>query len=362
MGNQSYAFQAEKCKPKELFIEVTNACTHRCLHCAPRSGEPLSEEMSSDLMLRVLAEAKHLGMTSLYVTGGEPFMRPECVLQLVECVGETTKKTIFTNGSIFNQALAQRLAKFGSSLRLEMSIFSNSPRIHDHLTQTPGSLVKMLESTEKYKSYGVDVRWAFITTGININDLEGVLKLASDINVAKVSIARLVPSGRARDNWRDLIVSSEQFAKMFVQLDQFKYKYDVKVVIGKTLSYEFLKNGAPPPSCNAAITRIFVQADGNVLPCPAFKDLDSFVAGNVHRSSLQDIWFSSIAFQNLRRLDLSDICPNCQYRYTCKGHCRAQQLHANKGNEFGMDPLCPIKMYNMVSDLSEATSCRTLDG
>lgn len=351
-GNENLAIDY---KLKELFLEVTNACTHHCLHCAPRSGKPFPNELSLDKMQQLLTEAKALGLRHLYLTGGEPFLRPEAVLQLIESAGKETKQTILTNGITFTESIAEELAAFGPSLRLEMSIFSASSDIHDNLTGTRGSLASMLRSTANYMTRGINVRWAFILTAMNIGEIDSVLQLASSMGVTHVSISRLVPSGRAGDNWSDLAVELDEWARFFDHLDEIEDAYDVNIVIGKTLSYRFVEAGTQPPLCNAAISRLFIQADGNTLPCPAFKDLRLFLGQSVYTNSLADIWSSSEAFNRLRSYSPGPKTPcfNCAYVNGCLGHCRAQQIHVSGTLDGGVDPLCPIALHNAVSNIAK---------
>lgn len=308
-------------------------------------------------MQHLVTEAKALGLRHLYLTGGEPFLRPKALLQLIESAGKETKQTILTNGTTFTGSIAAELAAFGPSLHLEMSIFSASSDIHDNLTGTRGSLARMLRSTASYMTQGINVRWAFILTAMNIGEIDGVLQLASSMGVTHLGISRLVPSGRARKNWSDLEVELDEWARFFDRLHEIEDAYDVNIAIGKTLSYRFVKSRTQPPLCNAAISRLFIQADGSTLPCPAFKDLRSFLGQSVYTNSLPDIWSSSEAFNRLRSYSPGPKTPcfNCAYVDRCLGHCRAQQIHASGTLDRGVDPLCPIALHNAISNIAKGT-------
>jgi len=156
--SERFAIQEEH-RLEELCLEVTNACTHHGLHCAPRSGKSYPNELSLGKMQQFKSEAKTLGLRSLYLGGGEPFVRPEYTLELVESAGRGVKTTILTNGTIITESIADRLATFGSSTRLAISIFSACSGIHDHLTGTKGSLARMLRSTAACIGRGIDVGW-----------------------------------------------------------------------------------------------------------------------------------------------------------------------------------------------------------
>lgn len=344
---------ATKYKLEELFLEVTNACTHRCLHCASRSGELLSSELSLSEMEQIISEAKGLGLRYLYLTGGEPFTRSECTLRLVEETGSNLHKIILTNGFLLNESIEKRLAACGPFVHLEMTTFSASQAIHDRLTGTRGSLARIVSSTANCVSRGIDVRWGFILTRINIDQIEGVFRLAENLGVASVSVSRLVPSGRAKDNWSDLAVDIGQIASLLHCVKKARSTYNKLIVTtAKSLNYEFSQSDTLAASCNAAITRMFVQADGNTLPCPAFKQLPAYFGRNIYATSLRDAWLSSEAFLELRSYSpgLNTPCFNCEYVKVCSGQCRAQQLLSSSKMDMGDNLLCPLTLRKAMSN------------
>ncbi|ETR72133.1 MAG: radical SAM domain-containing protein [Candidatus Magnetoglobus multicellularis str. Araruama] len=206
-----------------------------------------------------------------------------------------------------------------------MTIFSASPCVHDGLTRVKGSLAKMINSTRHYIKYGIKVQWSFILTKTNINEIDSVLKLASNINVSKVSISRLVPSGRALENWSNLEVTLNQLIDFLMHWNKIKSFYSINTVIARTLSYNPIET--KKFFCSAGIYRIFVQANGNTLPCPAFKGLIEYLGKSVKSNTLKEIWHNSNSFHKLR-LNMHNpiFCFNCVYINKCNGRCKAQQI------------------------------------
>jgi molybdenum cofactor biosynthesis enzyme MoaA len=65
---------------KELFIEITNACNYRCLHCASTAIEvDKADYLDTEVLKSITVESLSLGLERLYITGGEPFLYSEGV-------------------------------------------------------------------------------------------------------------------------------------------------------------------------------------------------------------------------------------------------------------------------------------------
>jgi len=327
---------------EELFLEITNKCFLKCLHCAPRSGNAYTNELTPDEIVKVISSAKILGLKSLFITGGEPFLRTDVIWDVLQEAGNNVLKIIFTNGTTINENMLAKLLIYAATTRLEMSIYSAEESIHHRITGSSESLQKMIRTTQVLLENKVDVRWSFVLTGLNFDQIDGVLKLASTVGVKRIGVSRIVPSGRAFDNWGDLSLNISQVAQFLDRLEQVACHYDTSVVVGKTLSYKVIEPDGDCYICNAGISRLFIQADGNTMPCPAFKDLSLYRGISIRDESLQDAWFNSGSFVKLRNrvVDKKTLCGRCKYFNNCGGHCLAQQLYFTGSLEIGTDPLC----------------------
>ncbi|MFH1031524.1 MAG: radical SAM protein, partial [Chloroflexota bacterium] len=83
-------------------------CNLRCVGCY--AGEySQKDDLSSDLLQKVVREAKELGIVFMVVIGGEPFISSD-VLQTWEEDPEISF-IVFTNGTLIDEAMAKRLAR-----------------------------------------------------------------------------------------------------------------------------------------------------------------------------------------------------------------------------------------------------------
>jgi len=96
--------------PPLVIATVTGRCNLRCKGCyAWAQGRPATREMSPDLLLRTVAQAHDLGLSTFLIAGGEPFCRPE----LLNITGTYPDIwfPIFTNGTLIDEQMIARLQR-----------------------------------------------------------------------------------------------------------------------------------------------------------------------------------------------------------------------------------------------------------
>jgi MoaA/NifB/PqqE/SkfB family radical SAM enzyme len=101
--------------PYCLIISPTMRCNLSCPDCYAGRYDR-GEEMPAALLDRILSEAGAMGMTFMTISGGEPFLRAD----LVDLMDRRRDMyfQVFTNGTLIDDALADRLAAMGHILPL----------------------------------------------------------------------------------------------------------------------------------------------------------------------------------------------------------------------------------------------------
>jgi MoaA/NifB/PqqE/SkfB family radical SAM enzyme len=130
--------------PSVVAISPTMRCNYNCAGCYSR-GRPTEDELSTDELETLLAEAEELGVISIVVTGGEPLLRDD-MLDLVDC----HKRLLFvviTNGSCVTPEIAKRIVKCHNIILLvsidgfpEDTDQMRRPGAHDIALRALGSL------------------------------------------------------------------------------------------------------------------------------------------------------------------------------------------------------------------------------
>lgn len=100
-----------------LRLAVVDRCNLRCTYCMPENGLPWikqNELMTDEEMLRICSVFTDLGVDKIRITGGEPFVRKNCI-HLIEKISQLhglTDISLTTNGLLTEQYIPQ-LKSFG---------------------------------------------------------------------------------------------------------------------------------------------------------------------------------------------------------------------------------------------------------
>lgn len=179
-------------------------CNLACRHCFNASGpkKPWLGPLDAAIVRRYLAEAEARGVRELYFTGGEPFLHLE-ILPLLEAALAVAPTTVLTNGTLIDEALADRLARFaaGSPYSLEMRISIDAPTTAaNDAVRGRGSFAKALRAARLLSARGLYP----IVTATEIAGRNGELYealrtalLAAGVERPRIKILPLLPLGRA---------------------------------------------------------------------------------------------------------------------------------------------------------------------
>lgn len=101
--------------PVVLAISPTMKCNYNCIGCYSR-GRMEDNELSTEELDNLFSEAENLGVPSVVVTGGEPFLRND-LLPIIEN-HRNLLFVVITNGSYFSPTVAKRIANSGNVIVL----------------------------------------------------------------------------------------------------------------------------------------------------------------------------------------------------------------------------------------------------
>ncbi len=325
--------------------EVTNACNNRCEQCHAGSGKPLPNELNTEEGLRLLdsmARIKEFRM--LAFGGGEPLVRPD----IFELVAHARKLgleiSIATNGTLLTREMAKDFKKLGVA-NIAVGLNADNSQDHERITRVPGSFEKSRQAIDATLEAGMNLQINTTAMKENRAAIPGLLKLASEVDAQIVLLYQLVPEGRGKEEMElslneyrsltELVASSQKTSRAIIE----------PTCSPQYWAYLMSHNGRSVPmklaqavfkGCVAGSGLCYVKPDGEVWPCP-FVPVSG---GNVRNSSLEEIWYKSEVFQNLRsRENLTGIkCRPCRFKSICGG-CRGR-AYAHSGDYLDDDPLC----------------------
>lgn len=127
-------------KPSEVWLKVTESCNCRCQMCDIWKNNRASEdELTTEDWRNVLSGLRQwLGKKHIWFTGGEPFLRQDCIELIRYSSSLGLSVGVITNGILLTPNRVPLLVEAGLK-EYHVSIDSTNPEIHDHLRGIPGA-------------------------------------------------------------------------------------------------------------------------------------------------------------------------------------------------------------------------------
>ena len=149
--------------------ELTCRCNLKCVMCYTdcfNMPERIRQELTTEEILRILAELQEAGCMELTFTGGEPMSRPDFMEIYDEAHRLGFLITIFTNGTL----ITPKIADYWASLRpkrVEISLHGISEKVFEEVTQLTGSFKRCLQGIELMTQRRIPL--LLKTTGLPLN-------------------------------------------------------------------------------------------------------------------------------------------------------------------------------------------------
>ncbi len=162
-------------------IDLTHRCNLRCIHCylgSARSGESASLELPTDKWHALIDEITSAGCLFLLLSGGEPLLRPDFVDIYTHAKQNGLLVTVFTNGTLLSDALAQRFADLPPH-GVEVSIYGATPATYERVTGVSGAFQSTMAGIERLADAGVRYSLKSILMTVNAKELPAMKDFAA---------------------------------------------------------------------------------------------------------------------------------------------------------------------------------------
>ncbi|MBW1997352.1 MAG: radical SAM protein [Deltaproteobacteria bacterium] len=349
--------------PLSVFISITYTCNLRCKHCAVYWGQNSYRDLETDTWLRFFRELSDLKVFRVRISGGEPLMRKD-IWQLMDSIHELPMRlALNTNAILVDRQCAQRLAQYDKMDEIMVSLDGSCPETHDPL-RGEGTFRAVIHGVEHLAQFPVPLSFYCTVNRYNVNDLEGIAKLAKHFECMAIKFNDLLPEGRGLENYKELALSRHEWTMALGRLRELRRDYG-PMISGTMLEqgeiYDSLSQLTPEEQldassntlcgCGALIQECAVRPDGWIVPCDR---LPSLRAGHIDERRFAEIWRSSEVFEQFRKrreISLRDLpeCRGCLYKSRCTGGCPAVPS-ALFGNFNTRDPLGCYRVYLGMED------------
>jgi MoaA/NifB/PqqE/SkfB family radical SAM enzyme len=245
--------------PWIVLMDPTSACNMRCTGCwAAEYGH--RQNLSFEVMDKVLAEGKELGIHACLFTGGEPLLRKRDILRLCEKHRDVAFHA-FTNGTLIDEDFCRDLLRVGNffvSVSIEGFAKSNDGR------RGEGHFNKAIQAMELMHRYKIPFGVSICYTSQNCRDVtsDAFLDMLIDNGCIFAWYFHYMPVGVNADT--SLLLTPEQRVYMKDRIREIR-----GLEGGKELfAIDFQNDGEFAGGCVAAGKRYcHINAAGDVEPC-----------------------------------------------------------------------------------------------
>jgi len=189
-------------KPLGAFLYITNKCNLKCSFCEIGIAEKQPDkDMSSEDVFAILRQLVEWDVKTLYITGGEPFLRKDIWKVLQFCIeNRITVSHITTNGTLFeNLSEEQRKILKASTGLIQISIDSPKREEHDAGRGIDGVFDKITNFLKKHdRSELPKIQFSSFITEENYKNVPDLIRFAAEekadhINFTPVNFASNFP-------------------------------------------------------------------------------------------------------------------------------------------------------------------------
>lgn len=289
---------------KEIYIDLTNRCNLRCLHCATCAGEYIKGELSFEEICKIIDTCCELKPEKLILTGGEIFVRKD-VEEIIKYASNKFNGVlcIMSNGVLIDENRIKLICEYVDEVSLSLDGYNEETT--DYIRGT-GVFNKVIEVIDKLQKASVNkISLSMVETKLTENHVNDFNDLCKKLKV-KAMVRKFEPIGRGESNYDVLKTSTKSYDKDEILTEE-EIKSIKKNINGKSL-------------CNAGKKVLAIDHIGDVYPCEVLQE-DEYKLGNILSDGAKLNYDSPI--QKLKNciVDKIEGCKECNIRYFCSSGC-----------------------------------------
>jgi AdoMet-dependent heme synthase len=334
----------ERHLPWSVHVDLTYRCNERCIHCYLDHED--HGEMKTDEIKNVLEQLAQSGTLFLTLSGGEIFLRDDLFELLEFARALHFDISLKTNALLIDAERASKLRAL-SVRRIQISIYSAEPAVHDAITRVRGSLERSLTAIRFLQAEGLQVKIACPLMKQNLTAYRNVQALAAELGVPYVLDMTITPKMdgdmsllQLRNSAQDLlpILRDPTLNPPSCSTDGAQ---ETSLLMGSATSSGIESHAYEDIPCSAGHNSCYISPYGDVFPCVQMP----VATGNLRQRRFDEIWFRSPEMNRVRAVRESQlpVCSKCSIRQYCE---RCPGLAQMEGGDL-------LGAYERACDLAE---------
>lgn len=288
--------------PELLDISITNYCTRNCHFCYRQSNNNGNHMSMSDFKI-IMNQAKEAGVLQIALGGGNPNQHPH----FIDIIRNIREKGIIpsytTNGEELSDDILVATHNYCGAMAI--SLYPPYDRYEEIVQRIASFKIKLnLHIILKKDTVTLITNW-----------LRNPPSWFSNINALIIlNYKPIVSSSNEMVTDRETLTS---FYRTVSECKNLKIGFDSCCIPGIVTWMNV--NHSLIESCEAARFSAFISEDMKMYPCSFMIRTDKY--GDLHKSTLKEIWQHNESFIDFRRKGLEERCANCCHQDLCKGGC-----------------------------------------
>ena len=321
----------------QLYAYLTAGCNLACRHCwlAPifdMDGSSIGP-IDPELLRLAVNEAKPLGLSTVKLTGGEPFLHPE-FLSILEFLRSLELAVhMETNGVLCSPRIAQEISKVAHR-HVAVSLDGAEAATHEWVRGVPGCFEKTCQGIRNLAEAGTRPQIILSVMRHTEGEIEAVVRLAEKLGASSVKFNVVQPTARGeRLSDHDETLSVRELIALHRRVhDDLAKTTKLRLFFHLPMAFRSLGRIASGDGCSrCGIMNIMgVIPSGHYALCGIGEHVPELVFGKIGEDPLETVWRENPVLQQLRSSlveKLDGVCGRCLMKAVCLGSCVAQNYY-----------------------------------
>ncbi|MCM8782924.1 MAG: radical SAM protein, partial [Candidatus Omnitrophica bacterium] len=276
---------------QSLYFYLTSYCNLNCLHCwiAPSyiDKEEAPSETPFELLKDIIDQAIPLGLKSIKITGGEPFLNKNIFPLISYASSKNLNITIETNGTLIDEE-ATKFLKENHIGMVAVSLDGPNREIHERLRAKQGCFEKTLKAIKFLKKYGLNVQVIMSIYKFNREYLEDTINFAEDLGVNSFKINCISNISRGQN----LKIKGDTLEiKDYLEINHrinhgIQPRHKIRIILDIPPAFKTIKDIKKGGRCNLKYI-LGILADGSISICGIGEILSSLKLGDIRKEALE---------------------------------------------------------------------------
>lgn len=213
----------EKLKIKHVLFEISDSCNFRCRYCYFHERKYMKAVNLEKAKKIIRALKRNFDIQTIGFTGGEPLIRKDIFKILAYCKKLDLKTSIGTNGSLINRSNISSIKKYVDTITISID---GDGEYFNWITNS-SSYSKVSAGLELLKNIDMPFGVHITVTPYNLKSLALLINKFKILGAKFVQVGDVqVTQGMAGEEFKNLILSSDQLANLYEIISAYQNKED----------------------------------------------------------------------------------------------------------------------------------------